>query len=151
MCRKAAGAGDDLDTVAVATHVEPLQRADRRIGLTFGGAKGREVVAADEPLRGRMHGVGVERALDVPGPAERHGEGRAPIVDHITIMPTDRREARLESFVHLTGAHDGDRRRLEMGVERVAQPVDAPLADEIDMGDLTQRMNAGVRAARRRE
>ena len=34
-----------------------------------------------------------------------------------------------------------------MRVERVAQPVDAPFADEIDMGDLPQRMNAGVSAA----
>ena len=34
-----------------------------------------------------------------------------------------------------------------MRVERVAQPILAPVARQIDMGDLTQRMHAGVGAA----
>ena len=46
--------------------VQPVERLDRRLGLAFGGAEGGEVVLADQRLRGRVHGVGVERLRDVP-------------------------------------------------------------------------------------
>ena len=35
--------------------VELVERFHRRLGLAFGVAKGREVVLADQPLRGRVH------------------------------------------------------------------------------------------------
>ena len=68
--QEGARRSDDLDALALTAHVETLQRAHRRIRLAFRGAKGREVVTANERLRRFMHGLRVERPLDVPGAAE---------------------------------------------------------------------------------
>ena len=52
--------GLDADFVAVAHHIEPVDAAQRRIGLTFRGTKGREVVIAEKGLRRVVHGLMVE-------------------------------------------------------------------------------------------
>ena len=43
-----------------------------------------------------------------------------------------------------------DRVRAEMEVERAGEPLGQPVAGEVDMGDLAQRVDAGIGAARRR-
>jgi hypothetical protein len=51
----------DDDLVGVARHIEPIERAQRRVRLALGSAEGREVVTPDERLRRLVHGSGIER------------------------------------------------------------------------------------------
>ena len=51
----------DADFVAGTCDIEAIERLHRRFGLALGGAKGREVVAADKVLRRGVHGLGIER------------------------------------------------------------------------------------------
>ena len=73
------------------------------IRLTFGRAKGGEVVVADEFLRGRVHRLGVERLCDPPGVLALEREIGAAVDDAIKIMPLSRREARVEIVRYLLG------------------------------------------------
>ena len=75
-----------MHVLAVARDVEPIERLHRRIGLAFGGAERREVVLADEPLRGRVHGRGVERARHPPGVFQIEGQIGPAIDDAIEIV-----------------------------------------------------------------
>ena len=94
-----------------------------------------------------MHGLRVERPLDMPGAAEVQRQGRAAIVDDIEIMAADRGKARLEILADRARREHRDRIRLQMRIDRVAQPIDPPVARKIDMRHLPQRMHAGVGAA----
>ena len=51
----------NVDFLADANHVQPLQGADRTGGLTFRSAERGEIVPAEQPLRRRVHGRRVER------------------------------------------------------------------------------------------
>ena len=74
------------DLVAVARHVEPVERLHRRFRLAFGRAERGEVVLADQPLRGRVHRLGVERARHAPGAAAIEREIGAAVDDAIEIV-----------------------------------------------------------------
>jgi hypothetical protein len=67
MVEEGAGSGLDLDRVADAADVEAVERLDRALRLALGGAEGREVVAADQALRGFVHCIGIEGDRDPPG------------------------------------------------------------------------------------
>ena len=59
--------------------VELVERLHRRFGLAFGVAECGEVVLADQPLRGLMHRVGVERPRQPPDLADVEREIGAAI------------------------------------------------------------------------
>ena len=140
--------GDDVDVVAVAHDVELIERFLRRFGLAFGVAKRREIVLADQPLRGRVHRVGIERPRHAPDVAGIEREVGAAIDDAIEIMPPDRGEPRLECIRHDLRREHADRMRPQMRVQAVAQPARREVLCDIAMRDLRQRMHAGIGAAR---
>ena len=61
-------------------------------------------------------------------------------------MPLDRREARVEIIGDALRREHRDRMRPQMRVERVAHGVGVPILGEIDMGDLAERVHAGIGA-----
>ena len=91
--------------------------------LALGGAEGGEVVLADQPLRGRVHRLGVERPRHPPGAAALERQAGAAVDDAVEIVPLHRREARVEIVRHALGREDRDRMRPQMRVERVAHGV----------------------------
>ena len=102
---------------------------------------------ADEPLRGGVHGGGVERprARARRGSLER--QVGAAVDDAVEIVPLRRREARVEIVGDTLGRQHRDRMRAQMGVERVAHGVAVPVLGEVDMRDLAERVHAGIGAA----
>ncbi len=66
----------DADVIAVARHIERIERLHRRLGLAIGGAERGEIVLADEVLRGVVHRVGIERTRDAPGTADLDARDR---------------------------------------------------------------------------
>ena len=122
--------GADFDHVAGARHIKPLQRAQRRIRLAFGGAEGREIVPPDQGLRRLVHRFGVEFSRDVPDIAARVCRRRAAVEDAVEVMAFRRGKARLEIRPDLFGFHDGHWELPQVRVKRVAQPVVALGLDE---------------------
>ena len=58
-------------------NIEAIECANRGFGLAGSGAKGGEVVAAEQASGGLVHGGGVERGGDMPDPpASRAGRLR---------------------------------------------------------------------------
>ena len=97
MMQERARGGVHLHLLAGARHVEPVERLHRRFGLAFGGAEGREVVLADQPLRRRVHGVDIERARHPPGAVAIERKIGAAVDDAIEVVPLGRGEARVET------------------------------------------------------
>ncbi len=62
-------------------------------------------------------------------------------------MPLDRREARVEIRRDRFRRKHGDRLRSQMEIDRVANVIDLPSLGEVDMGDLAERMHAGIGTA----
>ncbi len=138
----------EQNLVALAPHVEPVERADRRIRLALRIAKGGEIVLADERPRRRVHRLGVEAGLHPPGRAALEGERRAAIDDAIEIVASGRAMARVEIGVHALGAENRHGMRMDERIEPLAQAERLPVALEVDMRDLAQSMHASVRAPR---
>ena len=104
MVQERARGGDDVHVLAVAHDVELIQRLVRRFRLAFGGAESREIVLAEQLLRGAMHLVRIERPRHAPGMTEIEREIGAAVDDAIKIVALDRREPRLEIVGDLTSA-----------------------------------------------
>jgi hypothetical protein len=92
--------GQDIDVVARSYDIELIQRSHRRFGLAFGVTKGGEIVLSDEPLRGRMHRIGVEGPRQPPGMADVDREIGAGVFDPVAIVALFCGEARLEIIRH---------------------------------------------------
>ena len=102
--------GGNADLLAGARNIETIERLHRRFGLALGGAEGREVVAADKPLRRDVHGLRIERARHAPGAIVLKREIGAPVDDAIKIMTFDGGEARIE--IRRRALHGEHRDRL---------------------------------------
>ncbi len=144
--QEGARLGDDHDLVAGARHVEPVERLDRRLRLALGGAEGGEIVLAGEGLRRGVHGLVVEALGNPPDAAAVDDRRRSAIEQAIEVVAPDRRETGIEIIADGFGREDGDGLAPQMGVEGVAHRVGRPVADKVDMGDLTEGMDAGVGA-----
>ena len=132
----------------VARHIEPIERLHRRLRLAFGGAEGGEVVLADERLRGRVHGVGIEPARHAPGARALQREIGAAVDDAVEVVALPCREPRIEVVGDLLGGQNRDRMRPQVRIHRIAQLVGAPVLREIDMRDLAERVHARIGAPR---
>ena len=137
-----------MDLVADARHIQFGQRLDRRFRLATGGAEGCEIVAADEMLRGFVHGVCIERDRQPPDPVVAERGRRTAAQDAIQVMPRGRREAGVEAFRRDCAVEHRDRLRLEVIVQRLAQLERLPFAHEVEVRHLPQGMHAGIGAAR---
>src|SRR5437763_7449406 len=139
--------GDDVYGVALPDHIKLIERLLWRFRLAFTVAKSREVVLADQFLRGIMHRICVEGAWQPPGTADLKRQIGAAIGNSITIVPADGGEARLECIRHdLRGQH-ADRMRPQMRVETIAKPSRDEMPGNVAMRDLGQRVHTGIGAA----
>ena len=83
-------AGLEQHPLALPAHAEKIERAQRRIRLTLRVAKGREIVAANQILRRRVHGRDIERRPHQPRAPARKRQRRATVDDLIAIVPRHR-------------------------------------------------------------
>src|SRR5476651_982526 len=147
MMKERARLCNDADFVAAARHIKPVKRFHRRLSLAFGRAEGREIMIANQPLRRRVHGRGIEWARRTPRAIAIEREIGPAIFDAIKIMPLDRGEARVKRWRHFFSSDNGDRMRAQVRVKRVAYCIRIALNIQIEMRHLTQRMHARVGAA----
>jgi hypothetical protein len=80
----------------------------------------------------------------VPDPAQVEAGAGAAIEDAILIMPGGGGEAGLETLVDAVGGEDRHRVRLGMIVQRLADLERIPVAFEVEMHHLAERMNPRV-------
>src|SRR5580692_9695273 len=85
----------DAHGVAVACDVEAVECLYRRFRLTLGGTERREVVLADQFLRGVVHGAAIERTRHAPGAVLLEREIGAAVADAVEIMPPGRGKTRV--------------------------------------------------------
>ena len=111
MMQERTGGGIDGDFLAMATDAQAIERLDRRLCLALGGAKGCEVVVADQISRPLMHGVGIESDLHRPDVTAIERRRAAPVDEAIKIVPRGRIEAGVEFRRRRFRAQDSDRRR----------------------------------------
>ena len=95
-----------------------------------------------------MHRAGVEARLHPPGAAASERERRAAVDHAIEIVAGAGAAPRVEIGVGPLGPENGDRMGAKQRVEPFGEPERLPLAFKVDMGDLAQRMHAGVGASR---
>ena len=138
----------DENLIAVARDIEAVEGADWRIRLALGVAEGREIVLADQRLRGVVHRRGVEARLHPPGAAAIERERRAAVDDAIEIVAGAGAASGVEIGVHALGLENRDRMGMKQRVETLAEAERLPCAFKVDMRDLAQRMHAGVGAPR---
>jgi hypothetical protein len=138
--------GDDHDLVASARDVEPVERLDRRFRLTFGGAEGGEIVPADERLGGGVHGLVIEAPADPPDAAAVDDRRRATVEQAVEVAAPHRREAGVEIVGDRLRRENGDGFLPQMGIDGAADGIGRPVAREVDVGDLAQRMDARIGA-----
>ena len=94
-----------------------------------------------------MHGACLECCGQPPGaPAFERKRGTAGH-DTIEVVAACGAEARVKVAAHRFDRENADRIGPEMGVEGVAQDSGLPIAFDIEMGDLAQRMNTRIGAA----
>ena len=134
------------NVLAVARDVEPIERAQRRFRLALRGTECCEIVPAGKMPRRLLHGSGVERHGNLPGPVPVQRQSRAPVHDAVEVMTRLGREPRVEGFRDDLAVENGDRLGFQMEVERVANRFGRVVPGEIDMRHLTARVNAGIGA-----
>src|SRR5579862_10014660 len=117
----------DAHVVAVARDVETVEGLYRRFRLAFGGTERREIVLADEILRGSLHRGAIERARHAPGAVLLERKIGAAVADAIEVMPLGRRETRVESFRDPFRHKHRDRPRAQMEIDGVAHIVAVPV------------------------
>ncbi len=143
-----ASAGLDTDLVARRRDDEAIERPHRRFCLALGGAEGREVVASDERLRGLRHGRGIEVDGQPPDAIALERWRSTAREDTIEVMARRGAEAGVEVACRLSTLEHDDRQRLQVEIHRVAHAERLPRLGEIEVGNLAQRMNAGVGSPR---
>ncbi len=86
---EAARGGLDVDLLADAPHVQPVERLHRAVRLALDRAEGGEVVPADEHRRTFGHRLDIQRHGDVPHAAAIERRRRAAIEDAVQIVAPD--------------------------------------------------------------
>lgn len=102
----------------------------------------------DQCLRGVMHRTRVQSARVPPDEAAIQRRRRATIENPVKISAPGRGKARMKFVAHFLGFEDRHRVRADMLVQRIADRVRRKGFGKIDMRDLSEGMNTGVRPAR---
>ncbi|MNK97782.1 hypothetical protein D3C87_1181290 [compost metagenome] len=146
---KALRGGAYLDKIAIARHIQPVERSDRAARLTMNRAESGKIVPADEHLCSFMHAFVVQIFRYPPCALVLECQPRFPANDAVQIMAAKRGEARVEILGHrrYVDNRDGLFRHGQMGVESIAKLIWRPIAGKIDMGYLSHGMHAGIGAA----
>lgn len=142
-----------LDEIAIARHIQPVERAHGAVRLAMDRAEGGEIMPADEHLGGFMHALMVEVLRHPPCPLVLQRQPGLAANDAVEIVPTKGGKAGVEILGHGSGIENGHgfARHGEMRIERVAKLVGLPVAQKIDMDNLPNGMHTGIGAAGCRE
>ena len=147
MMQEGARAGLDMDFLAALADIQPVEGLHRRLGLAFGGAEGGEIVLADQELRRRMHGLGIQLGRDMPDLAGFQRRRAAAVQDAEQIMPRRGGKAGMEFAVRLGGVQHRDRIGPQVIVQRIAHLARLEGLFQIEMRHLAQGMHPGIGAA----
>ncbi len=144
--------GADVEAVFGAAGVggffEPqfIEGLHRAVGLALHRAEGGEIVLADQPVGAGLHRRGVEPVRHPPGPAAIVHQRRAARHQPEQVAPFHRREPRVEIARHPGAGDHGHRRRLQMEIERLAEPERVPVLRQVAMRHLAERVHPGIGA-----
>ncbi len=101
----------------------------------------------DDHVRGRLHGVGVEGAVDEPGVLAADGSTVLAVQDMVTIHFAAGVETGVEGLGYLRAGANGD-----VGGQQAVQPLEENLRGEARVGveicRLPQRVHPGIGAPR---
>jgi hypothetical protein len=141
----------DVDFLALAAHLQPVERLHRAVRLALRRAEGGEVVPADEHRRTLLHRFHVEGHRDMPHPPAIQCRRRPSVEDAVEIAPPDAREARVPVIRDLLDVEYRHRLRPHQRVEALAQPVRRERLRDIDVHRHGERMHPRIGAPSRRE
>ena len=96
----------NLDGIAVAGDAAKVERFHRALGLAAGVAKGGEIVVANEPLGGDIHGLLVKLTRKAPDEPARESCRRAAVEDGVKIGALGGVEAGVELGRRFFGAEN---------------------------------------------
>src|SRR5690625_245331 len=96
MVEEGAGRGLNPDLTTHPAHIQPVEGLDRRDRLTSHGAEGGKVVAAEQPLRRRLHRRHIQASRHPPHPAALQHRRRPSIKDAIEVASPTRGKAGVE-------------------------------------------------------
>ncbi|MNE22068.1 hypothetical protein D3C80_1152570 [compost metagenome] len=103
---------------------------------------------ADQALRRRMHGLGVQRLLDVPDPAPVQGRTTGPVEDAIQVFAPVGGEAGVPVVADRGAIQHRHRFMHQVGVQSVHHRPRRPVLVQIDMAGLARGVDPGIGAAR---
>ena len=152
MVQEGVGRDGKNDHVAAPLDPDVMHQLDGRLGLALGGAKGREIVPAEQRLHRLPHQFDVERAEEEAGaPFHQRRTGRI-VVQHIVIGARAGAEAGVKEIIDGRIARQflAQRTAIEAGRKAFTprtQEWMSRLQGGIEMHDLLQRMHAGIGAA----
>ena len=115
--------GLDMDLLANAPHVQPVERLHRAVRLAMDRAEGGEVVPADEHRRAFGHRLDVQRHGNVPHAAMIERRRRSAIEDAVQIVAPDAGEAGVPVVGDRLDRRHGDRVGPDKRVEPLAQAM----------------------------
>ena len=104
-------------------------------------------MSTDQRLSCLVHGAGVERDRQPPHAIALQRRWRAARKDAVTVVACRGAVAGIEIVSGKRALDDGDRRRTQMEVQRLADAEWLPALHEVEMRHLAQRVNARIRAA----
>ena len=93
---------------ALLSHFSTRQDLDRCLGLTFGGAKRREIVLTAQSASGILHESQIKRPMIPADPPLPEPRSLGTIEQQIAIAPTARAEARMKFFANRLRPAHGD-------------------------------------------
>ena len=99
---------------------------------------------ADQHLRGSVHGVRIQPDGHAPDPSAVQSEPGSAVQNTKEVAPLSRVKPGVPVIGHDLRVQNADGVVAEMMVERIADLVSADRFDEIDMGDLSQRMDTAI-------
>ena len=91
-----------------------------------------------------VHPSGVKRSAHTPGSPVIEGQVRSSVHNPIKVAASDRIKTGMETLIHFLRDEYRDPVRAKISVQCVTDLVNRQRADEIDMRDLSEGMDAGV-------
>lgn len=145
------GAGFDIEQnqLAVTGNIQPVQRTDGAFRLTGNRSERREIMLAEQNLRGGVHGRHIKRMTHMPHPVGFDtGAGRA-VQKSVPITATNGREAGAPCWVHRSRCQNHDWMVFEMVGKAVSHSpgIERQGDWKIQMRHLSRGMNACIRTS----
>ena len=134
------------DMLALSPHIELVERLYRAVGLAMYRSESGEIMKADQPLRGAMHGFCIKWLRDAPCLSRLQRQRGAAIGNAIFIGATDARKARVPIVRHDYAIEDRHRMRAEQRIDPLHQAEGFDGLVEFGVRAHRQRMDARIGA-----